>query len=402
LFIFSLFIVIFLEDPSFAQSEFRGEISGKISDISNGNPIAVANVFLTNTTLGSITDKKGYYTIKNVPFGTYELVVSMMGYKLQKKTIQLYDLKERTYNFKLKPRVLPGEEVSITAKYPKEWKKNLKVFERVFFGVKKFAKECKFKNPEVLDFEYDRSSGQFKAFSDMPIMFLNNAMGYEVTFFIEEFMAKLYNDRLDDIFQAGDKKIIIKRGSLHWNGTIIFKEIKQTKRSEKRKWEKNRLVAYNGSKFHFFRSLCKSRLEDDGFEICGVERFSSSWENKLEIKDILKQTSNPSQFLLFFHNYLKITYKKESDDIKYHREIRINEMLNPDFEHMERWRTDAMRECRYQHSWIDIENDEPIIIDSNGVIISGKNRLIVELGYWRWNAAAEWLPIEYQPPKNEK
>ena len=85
----------------------------------------------------------------------------MMGYEIQKRTIQLFDSTESVFNFSLKTKVLEGKEISITAKRPKEWKNHLQLFEKLFFSVDKFAKECKLLNPEVLDFNFVKKRQKF-------------------------------------------------------------------------------------------------------------------------------------------------------------------------------------------------------------------------------------------------
>ena len=73
----------FLTLPSFAQPTPIVKIKGRVIDASTEAPLHFANVFLSNTSKGAATDEDGLYSIVNVPMGTYELVVSMMGYQLE-------------------------------------------------------------------------------------------------------------------------------------------------------------------------------------------------------------------------------------------------------------------------------------------------------------------------------
>ncbi len=68
---FSLFSSLLL-----AQS---GAISGKI--ISGGTPMAFANIALMETPFGSTTGEQGSFAIQNIPVGTYQLVISALGYQ---------------------------------------------------------------------------------------------------------------------------------------------------------------------------------------------------------------------------------------------------------------------------------------------------------------------------------
>jgi len=192
-----LVFVLLSFDHSFGQLLPHARITGRVTDASTGEPLPLVNVFLAGTTRGDATDKKGNYVIENIKPGIYELVASLVGYEMQKMAVRLAGSKDRSIDFSLKPKILEGEEVTVTAEDAKEWRKKLKIFERIFFGITEFAKACKFQNPEVLDFEYARAKGNFQAFAVAPVVFVNNALGYEVTFFLEKYTAELYNDNYD-------------------------------------------------------------------------------------------------------------------------------------------------------------------------------------------------------------
>ena len=57
-----------------------GRISGHVRDATTGSPIKSANVIVVGTSLSATTNDSGYYVIRNVPVGTYQLTVRMIGY----------------------------------------------------------------------------------------------------------------------------------------------------------------------------------------------------------------------------------------------------------------------------------------------------------------------------------
>ncbi len=63
-----------------AQDAETGAISGRIVDSWQGGPLAGVTVLVRGTTLGTITDSAGNYTVAKVPPGTYALVFSRSGY----------------------------------------------------------------------------------------------------------------------------------------------------------------------------------------------------------------------------------------------------------------------------------------------------------------------------------
>jgi hypothetical protein len=56
-------------------------ISGRITDAEDGSPIPGAAVFIASTTVGTTTDVDGYYQLKIPGKGSYQLVVSYVGYQ---------------------------------------------------------------------------------------------------------------------------------------------------------------------------------------------------------------------------------------------------------------------------------------------------------------------------------
>ena len=110
------FLFLFVLPVSlFAQDLFKITLSGTIKDASTGDPLHYANVFLSNTGYGAATDSLGRFEIRSVPAGRYELVASMMGYEAQSRRIDLARNKQRIFQFRLEPIVLPGETVRISA-----------------------------------------------------------------------------------------------------------------------------------------------------------------------------------------------------------------------------------------------------------------------------------------------
>jgi len=64
---------------AYAQS---GEIQGKVSDADTGEGLPFANVTIkvAGTTVGGQTDFDGYYSIKPVPGGSYDVETNYVGY----------------------------------------------------------------------------------------------------------------------------------------------------------------------------------------------------------------------------------------------------------------------------------------------------------------------------------
>ncbi len=63
-----------------------GNISGTVTDASDGKPLPYANVVLVGTKMGGMTLLDGSFLITRVPYGKYTVKVMMMGYKVADKT----------------------------------------------------------------------------------------------------------------------------------------------------------------------------------------------------------------------------------------------------------------------------------------------------------------------------
>jgi outer membrane receptor for ferrienterochelin and colicins len=72
---------------SLSLSAQQGSISGIIK--SGDTPLEFASVGLEGTAFGSSTNAKGYYKINNIPYGTYTLQVSVIGFETQTKKVVL-------------------------------------------------------------------------------------------------------------------------------------------------------------------------------------------------------------------------------------------------------------------------------------------------------------------------
>ncbi|MCC6282084.1 MAG: TonB-dependent receptor [Saprospiraceae bacterium] len=79
-----LLISAFLAFPILlaAQKPVNGAIRGNIFDKETAQPVGFATIRIDGVNLGSISDVNGFFSIPNVPVGSYKLSVSLTGYDL--------------------------------------------------------------------------------------------------------------------------------------------------------------------------------------------------------------------------------------------------------------------------------------------------------------------------------
>ena len=116
----TLYILLLSLTFAFANS---GKISGKVTDLKTGGPLAGVNVFLEGSSYGAATDEFGEYIIINIPPGNYTVKASYIGYTSYKITNVRVSLdRTTTQNFTLSEAVIEGEEVVVLAERPLVYK----------------------------------------------------------------------------------------------------------------------------------------------------------------------------------------------------------------------------------------------------------------------------------------
>jgi hypothetical protein len=342
-----LFTCISALDRLRAQTELRGTISGQIKETSTGKPLPSVNVFLANTTLGAVTDKDGLYTIKQVPLGTHELVASLLGYQVEKQTVRLVEPKDFRIDFGFHAKALELGEVEIVAAQPREWKKNLKKFEELFWGNSYDSEACKILNPEVLDFAFEKEPKCFAATAGQPLQIENRKLGYRAQFLIEDFRYYINEDKIGYAF-------IPK-----------FDELLPAEAAEGERWKTNRQKAYRGSLRHFLVALIADRLEEEGFILYGLA--VPPWEDEevrrlaADLDELLSPGTLPTERVLHFRGCLEVIYTPERGD--------------------------------NQVSWI-VTSRASVTVNASGYLYDGY--AVTVYGHWFHQRVAEMLPRYYR------
>ena len=77
-----LFLIVnLLLSTQFLLWAQNGSISGKVVDATTGEELIGATVLITGTTIGTITDFDGNFTLKNLSPGTYNISISFVSYE---------------------------------------------------------------------------------------------------------------------------------------------------------------------------------------------------------------------------------------------------------------------------------------------------------------------------------
>jgi len=91
-----------------------GKISGYIFDNVTRKPIPDANVIVSNTNFGAASKDGGFYFVDNIPQGTYDVSVRVIGYEIATKSgVAVTD--QTSLNFHLTPKVIELDPILVTA-----------------------------------------------------------------------------------------------------------------------------------------------------------------------------------------------------------------------------------------------------------------------------------------------
>ena len=375
-------LVLLLTAFLFSQTR----IDGRIVDKSTSEPLVGVNVFFSKTTWGATTDDNGFYTLTNIPAGQYELVVSMIGYEVEREQMIIKTDERFTLNFRLQSRAILMSEVNVTAKTDRVWKKNYDRFRRSFLGTSKNGESCLILNEFVLTF--DENGQYFRAKASQPIRIENPELGYRITYILDDF-------EIDgtEVRYAGD----------HYYESMVSKSKRQLK-----KWEKNRKKAYNGSLRHLLKTLTdrfdlrftinngmiiqndnwnsiagrkKDPLVREGFSISMNKKdlFGTSLIIEEEYKPLRSDTlvfpgATYEQPLLSFEGRMMVVYMKESPELAYMME------------------NDSPSSYK-QTSYLLLRADS-VYYDRDGRFF--EPYMIEQQGYSSWERIGDQLPFNYE------
>ena len=93
---------------------FAETISGIVIDQRTKNPLPGVNVAVRDAGLGAVTDYQGGFVIKTIPAGSYDLSVSLIGYRNRTIHVTVDSVKNTLLEIKLTPTLLAMQPVEVT------------------------------------------------------------------------------------------------------------------------------------------------------------------------------------------------------------------------------------------------------------------------------------------------
>ncbi len=329
-----IFVFLFYSLIINAQQNNGITITGKVVDKETNTPLGNVNIFLANTTIGVTSGGDGKFIINNVPYGSYNIIFSYLGYETETRDFSSYKPYKIEFNISLKHKTINLNQVNVTGNIPEDWKDNLKLFTKIFIGETENSKETTILNPEVLNFVEEKESGAIKAFSDSVLRVENKALGYMLYIV------------LDSIVYIPDKKIIYKFFPR-------FEELPPVSEEERLMWNENRQRTYLDSPRHFYYALVHKQLAENYYTLhdlpgmgaisaddlsitCDRDStlFTFNYRGPLEVQSFMKNSSTlnfvfPSVTIDKYGNL--ITYFYSVETYGYWGKQRIADILPRDY-----------------------------------------------------------------------
>lgn len=328
-----------------AQPETRATLIGRVLDDSTSTPLPIADVFVSNSTIGSATNIDGKFELRGVPLGMQQIVASIVGYEPGVVAVRLKDSSTVRLEIRLRPRdvQLPGVEVE--AKDPAEWREQLEDFLKEFIGSTENAKECKILNPEVLDFFEDSPHKVARAREQLEIE--NRALGYHIRCVLVHFG--------------------YSRTSMQFIVLTSYQELAPRDKEEEAEWREHRVATFRGSQRHFLLSLLRKNSKVEGFEVNRIKKnqarnaFARPIGFDVDPDTLLKKGEFGFQHILTFPDLLQVIYTTGNV-----RQVSLIEMNRP-----------------------------RLVVYPNGHMEDPLG--LWTYGYWSTQRFADMLPIDYEP-----
>ncbi|MCG8332683.1 MAG: DUF3179 domain-containing protein [Chitinophagales bacterium] len=372
---------------SATHSAAQALLSGKVLSQKDQQAIVGANVFIANSTIGTITESDGTFQLDNIPSGPIKLVVSYLGYESYITSREIKAGQQYNVEVRLRPTAIDLDAVEVISLNERKRNRYIKTFMHAFFGKTKNARDCQLLNPDAISLTPGKG-GDFTATANELLEIENLALGYKVFFLLSHFS---------------------KEGqAVSYSGKPLFHPLEPQDEKQFAQWQRNRALTYNGSIRHFLQSLFQNNLAADGFEVY-LARLNA--DNNFTIlgpaapDKIITNTSNDSKKNLSLNTFLQVIYRNEEDKISrvvsrdnISGATSLGQAAEADMINQEKNNLKGSSGNNSQVSFLFTRTSR-VEFHQNGFFTKPEH--IKEYGYWGYEGVADLLPLEYKVSKPE-
>jgi hypothetical protein len=239
----SIVFVFLVSNIVFSQEYIYGEILDE-----KWEPLAGATIYFDGTSLGTMTDSDGLFTIAIASELNTSLIISFVGYE---KVIIPQPKLGTKYKVILKPKLEELNEIVLSdGGFTR--KQMMHIFKEQFLGLTKAGRKCTIENENEIYFYYDTKLNRFHAYCDVELVINNPYLGYKVYYDLNR-------------FEVNFKKYSIVSEFIYssiYSGDSRFVEVDSTSKVKERRKD-----AFEGSITHFMRELSNANFSSKGFQL---------------------------------------------------------------------------------------------------------------------------------------
>ena len=397
----NLILLVFFCFSAVAQNTFS--ISGTVKD--NVGILPGASIYLSGYKISTATNDLGNFNLPKLAPGSYDILVQMIGYLPFKKNIILE--KSVSISIVLTENTTLLNEVIVRPDPDRAY--HIGIFMANFIGKSPNAEYCKLLNSQILVTNYNKETSVLTISTDKFIIIENKALGYKINYLLDYFE---YNFKTNIIYYAGQP---------------FFEDLKGSA-TKKKRWEKARQLAYNGSIQHFYQSLYENKVTENGFVIqklikvpnpmrkpdsvinSNIKKLTVTELNgakktiKLNVGDSLnywiKQKNEPKIVNTINSADVNVDtlvkpFNKNSKSVSYDDALYImykNELETDAYRNSGHWQSRALDMPNYQISVVHLISNQAIFYRNGGIL---DPRSFLYEGFWAYEKMADLLPMDY-------
>ena len=201
----AILILIILGSIAYGQV-----IKGTILEIQSKSTIPYAAIYFPGTLVGTASDQNGNFELDITNYVSMPLAIRAIGY--ESFTLKIIPTDELCKIY-LTPSSYEIEEVSVQTKsLVRKRKAYLRLFRREFLGTTGNERECEIMNENDITFNYGSDKDTVKAYASEPIIVYNGALGYIITYYLDEFE---YDK---------DRNVVTFKGDIVFNEDLAIKD----------------------------------------------------------------------------------------------------------------------------------------------------------------------------------
>ena len=286
------------------SSAYGQTIRGTVYDRATDSPLSLAVIYISGTSVGTYSDSNGNFELDISKYSSEPITISLIGYSSFTLTEHSTGKSLKIY---LSTKINELNEVLIKGKKGK-WETYLYIFKKEFLGSSKNASQCDILNERDLRF-FNITDSTLSAYSSNPLIIVNKALGYTITYFLDKFIYKYHKDGAH-IFN--ETCFIL--------GSYMFKDDFLTlSEREKQSVEERREKAYLGSRMHFFRMLYSGSIHHRGRYVISLTEETNTFpvfviKTDMNSKSFGIKKDSVSGYLKFEREFT-VSYKGNSSKI---------------------------------------------------------------------------------------